>query len=803
MKSKIYKNIFFLVVFLFVTTKLHANEFNFEAKNIEILNNGKTLKAQNQIKATSTDQMQITADQFVYDKEKNILDLLGNIEINDRINKVKIIGKKINYNRNKEIIFSDGSTKIFIDNQYTIVSENIFYNRKTNVVYSKYLTKLKDTFGNIFTLNEFSHSLLKKTFRGRLVKFTDYQQNHYYFNDIIVNLGTNKILGKDLKIDFNNSAFGDSRNNPRLVGTSAISDNKKTTVTKGKFTTCEKKNDDCPPWVISAEKIVHDKVKKTINYKNAWLKVYDTPIIYFPKFFHPDPTVDRQSGFLVPQINSSSLLGNSFKLPYFKVVSDNKDWTFSPEIFSDNNLILQTEYRQVNKNSKHSFDASFNNKNILNAKKINGTKSHFFSNSFFDFNMNSFDSSNLEINLQSTSDDNYLKVYKLQSPLISNVSTLNSYIKFDADRDDLLISSSVEIIEDLNKSETDRYEYIFPNYNFRKLINTKKDYNGTIYFDGNGFQKQYNTNIKESVLVNDLLFESDQFLLESGVKNNLNLIIKNVNTKSKNSPKYKGQTGNELLSSLQFKSSYPLIKENENSNSFFNPTVSLRYSPSNTKSMVNEDRRIDFNNIFSLDRIGAKDTVESGQSLTIGSEYKNLSKDGDEYFSLGLAQVLRDQENDDLPIKSTIGKKSSDIVGNINFNPNKFLDLKYNFSLDNNLDHSNYDSIKGQLSVNNFITEFHYLEENNLIGNQGFLSSKTSYAFNDNNSIGFETRRNIKTDLNEFYNLIYEYKNDCLVAALEYNKEYYSDSADLKPNEHLFFSITIVPLGKINSPTLK
>ena len=62
------------------------------------------------------------------------------------------------------------------------------------------------------------------------------------------------------------------------------------------------KNDNCPPWQIKAGEISHDKEKKVINYKDAWLEIYDTPVIYFPKFFHPDPTVKRQSGFLMPQI---------------------------------------------------------------------------------------------------------------------------------------------------------------------------------------------------------------------------------------------------------------------------------------------------------------------------------------------------------------------------------------------------------------------------------------------------------------------------------------------------------------------
>ena len=60
-------------------------------------------------------------------------------------------------------------------------------------------------------------------------------------------------------------------------------------------------------------------------------------------------------------------------------------------------------------------------------------------------------------------------------------------------------------------------------------------------------------------------------------------------------------------------------------------------------------------------------------------------------------------------------------------------------------------------------------------------------------------RTNRKTNLKEFYNLVYQYENDCLVAAIEYNKDYYSDR-DLKPTEELFFSLTIVPFANVGSP---
>ena len=37
---------------------------------------------------------------------------------------------------------------------------------------------------------------------------------------------------------------------------------------------------------IQSDIIKHDKIKKTLNYKNAVLKIYDFPVLYLPKFFH-------------------------------------------------------------------------------------------------------------------------------------------------------------------------------------------------------------------------------------------------------------------------------------------------------------------------------------------------------------------------------------------------------------------------------------------------------------------------------------------------------------------------------------
>ena len=73
------------------------------------------------------------------------------------------------------------------------------------------------------------------------------------------------------------------------------------------------------------------KIKKLI-YDNSILKFYDIPVFIFLNF-SSDPTVNRQSG-LIPKLNNSNILGSSVSLPYFHVISENKDYTISPTYFS-------------------------------------------------------------------------------------------------------------------------------------------------------------------------------------------------------------------------------------------------------------------------------------------------------------------------------------------------------------------------------------------------------------------------------------------------------------------------------------
>ena len=92
-----------------------------------------------------------------------------------------------------------------------------------------------------------------------------------------------------------------------------------------------------------------------------------------------------------------------------------------------------------------------------------------------------------------------------------------------------------------------------------------------------------------------------------------------------------------------------------------------------------------------------------------------------------------------------------------------------------------------------------YLEEAHNIGNQKYVNSKASFNF-ENSALSFSTKRNLLSNSSEFYNLSYEYINDCLRAGLAFRREFYKDR-DLEPEDSLFFKITFSPLGSIVTPT--
>ena len=798
-KSFILRVILITIVFFFNhIMNAYSKEIKLKASEISTLEEGNIIIGKKKAQAKIESELEIYADKFIYNKKKGTLIAEGNVLAVDLLKDIKINSSKINFNKIENQIFSKGKTFFNIRNEYNVESEDVNYLINESNIFSKKSTKLKDNLDNNIKLSSFHYNDITKILRGKNIELIDSDKNKYLLDNGMLKLDQYTLLGKDIKIFLDNKSLINPENEPKLKGNSIIYKNDQTLVKKGIFTAC-KENDNCPPWSITSKEIIHDKKKKQINYKNAWLKIYNLPVMYFPKFFHPDPTVKRQSGFLAPRLTTTKKLGQSFTVPYFNVVNKSSDFTYKPRFFSSNNLLLQTEYRKVTKNSSHIVDVSLNNDDAIS----NDTKTHFFSNSFIELENQFFDENLLFIKFEKVSNDNYSSIYGLEgtSDIINDTSTLESVIEFTGSKDDLYIEISAESYEKMHLSNNDRYEFVYPNYSVSKLFDLNHNFFNNFELTSSGNQKKHSTNIYEMSQINDLLIKSNNFFLKDLFTSNFKTLVKNVNTKGDNSTVYKKKTQSEILSNFIYDISLPMRKTEEKYTKFLTPKLSIRHSPSSTKNIQTLDRQLNIDNLFGLSRIGVNDDVEGGSSLTIGNEFSIKDYEENDIFLINLGTVFREKENKNLPSNNTLRKSQSDYVGEMIFNPIENLSFDYNFSLKNDLDQVNLHLFKNELRINNFINTFEFYEENNELGDNSHFTNTMTYQADDKNFFSYRTRKNKKTNLTEFYNLVYEYKNDCLIASLNYNKEYYSNSV-LEPTENLFFNLTLIPLGTTDSDNL-
>ena len=802
-----------------------------ETNRVFYLKNEEIIFTKGKSKAVDGSGLVITADdEFRYNRLKNILSSSKNVEVIDSQKDILVKADKIFYYMNEEKIITLGKTEAFIEkitspenifpkHKYKINSSDMILYRDKMILSSLEKTSIVDEINTIYNLDEFEYLIDEELLKGKTIQIIDnnveFGNDQYFYDKGFFDLKEKKFSGKDVNIIFNKMMYDNEENDPRLLANSGKSDEFNTYLTKAVFTSC-KKTDKCPPWLITAENVRHDKINKRIIYKDAWLKIYDVPVVYFPKFFHPDPSVIRQSGFLKPNLGNDDVLGRSIYTPYFYALSHDKDITFKPTFFQDGKFVLQNEYREITQNSNTIADFSYTNGHDSDILDKGDSRSHFFSKTnvnlkgSYKFAFEDFLKSTLEIQVQKASNDTYLKLFKLFSPLLPlNPKNLETSITMDLEHDNYDFTTSIEQYESLSGSNNDRYSYNFPKYSFSKNIDLI-DYIGSFSLTSSGNNSLSGTNVMSTSFNNNLGYSTNDLISGSGIKNVFGFQISNTNDIGKNSTTLKSSPQAEISTNYTFDSSIPLIKVRNETISTLIPKFSLRFSPHEMKNYRTKTKRIDINNIWNGGRTGAG--IEEGGSLTLGVDYtvdfinNKLEDDLDDLddlddffegrkFEFKIASVLRDKVELNIPKMSTLGEKTSNIVGEINYRHSANFSFEYNYSIDNDMSTFEYNSLDTKFKISKFDTTFSFIEENGILGDSNVLENTSKYHFNSQNTLEFSTRRNRKINLTEYYDLTYRYKNDCLLAGIEYKKKYYSDR-DIKPTEELYFSVTIIPLTK-------
>ena len=101
-----------------------------------------------------------------------------------------------------------------------------------------------------------------------------------------------------------------------------------------------------PTWSIRADKVVEDRDKQIIYYRNAVIELFGVPVFYAPVFWHPDPSAERKSGLLPPKILGSERRGLSYEQPYAWIISPSQDLVISPQLNTRVNPFVNFQWRR-------------------------------------------------------------------------------------------------------------------------------------------------------------------------------------------------------------------------------------------------------------------------------------------------------------------------------------------------------------------------------------------------------------------------------------------------------------------------
>jgi LPS-assembly protein len=118
---------------------------------------------------------------------------------------------------------------------------------------------------------------------------------------------------------------------------------------KAIYTPCEICADEPtrpPTWSIRADKVIQDRDKQIIYYRNAVIEMFGVPVFYAPVFWHPDPSAERKSGLLPPEIVASNRRGLSYEQPYAWIISPSEDLVISPQLNTNVNPFLNFQWRR-------------------------------------------------------------------------------------------------------------------------------------------------------------------------------------------------------------------------------------------------------------------------------------------------------------------------------------------------------------------------------------------------------------------------------------------------------------------------
>lgn len=468
----------------------------------------------------------------------------------------------------------------------------------------------------------------------------------------------------------------------RFAGTRTVLD-------KGVFSPCDlcKDNPSHPPlWQIKAVKVIHNEETHDIEYKDAVLEIYGLPIAYLPYFSHPDPTVDRRSGFLSPRIANSTTLGTIFEMPYYYAISPQKDATFTPFYTSEQGPGMKGAFRQRFANGTFAFDGSVTegdrttNSGIA---QLNAVRGHIRSDARFDID----DTYRWGYNLFRATDSTYLYRYDIFK---GDTLKTDAFVEGFRGRN-YLTAHAYAFQGQLSRDIGNQTPLVLPYIQYQAV--SDPDSLGAYWtFDANTFSLSRAAGVNSRRMTFDTGWHvpyygawGDVVELAMRMQTDVFSVQDQADRTNPTRKPFNGLLG-RAFPQLTAKWSLPMVRDVPTAREIVEPIIAVIAGPNggNKLAFPNEDSlsfEYDDGDLFSNRRFSGYDRVDSGQRVDYGVRLGYLANGGGGINSY-VGQSYRFREQSEFLPGSGLNDNRSDVVGLVEFTSARYIDIDYHFRLD-------------------------------------------------------------------------------------------------------------------------
>lgn len=446
-----------------------------------------------------------------------------------------------------------------------------------------------------------------------------------------------------------------------------------------------------PLWQIRSLEVTHNEDEGVIYHKDASFEFLGATVLWLPKLSHPDPTVKRRTGFLVPEFGHSTTYGFGVGTPYFISLAPNYDLTLRPFFTSKQGPVARATWRHKLAKGEYNVDAAGIYQLDKNIPSPGNRRFRGFARSRGDFVINKRWSWGWDGTL--ISDDTFARRYDIdgRSEIVSRayLTGVNNRNFFSAEA---LHFRGVSLTDN---NKTFPYAAPYLRYN---IVLDKPVLGGELGFNTN----MYSIHRRQSVSLSPTTANQAENQTRATVEAHWNRRIvsesgtvvtpfANLRSDLFVTDRLPGSTKKDkitarLLPTAGFDVRMPFVASHDYGQQVFTPVVQFISSPSESKAnrLSNEDSvslNFDSSNLFLSNRFTGQDRYEGGTRVNAGVMSNWMFNDGG-FLRVSAGQSYHIAGRNSFASGSGLSGDYSDLVMAIAFQPNENIQLSYQARVD-------------------------------------------------------------------------------------------------------------------------